>query len=75
MEENRLTTVIVTHSMSQALDLSNRTIVMQKAKIIKDLSGEKKECTKIENLLNKFSELRKKELLDDELISIYQYAA
>ncbi len=65
---------MVTHSMSQVLDLSNCTIMMKKAKIIRDLSGEKRECTKVKDLLNKFSELRKKELLDDELISIYQYA-
>jgi putative ABC transport system ATP-binding protein len=72
VEENHLTTVMVTHSMSQALHLGNRTIMMHKGEIIGDLSGEKRERTKVKDLFNKFSELRKEELLDDELISMLQ---
>ena len=72
VRENQLTTVMVTHSMSQALDLGKRTIMMHKGEIIGDLSGEERERTKVKDLLNKFSELRKEELLDDELISMLQ---
>jgi putative ABC transport system ATP-binding protein len=72
VEESHLTTVMITHSMSQALHLGNRTIMMHKGEIIGDLSGEKRERTKVKDLFNKFSELRKEELLDDELISMLQ---
>lgn len=72
VDENHLTTVMVTHSMSQALDLGSRTIMMHKGKIIGDLSGEERERTKVKDLLCRFSELRKEELLDDELISMLQ---
>ncbi|MCD4818484.1 MAG: ATP-binding cassette domain-containing protein [Candidatus Cloacimonetes bacterium] len=70
--ENQLTTVMVTHSMSQALDLGNRTIMMHEGRIIGDLFGEERERTKTQDLLNIFNELRKNELLDDNLINLIQ---
>ena len=72
VEENQLTTVMVTHSMIQALDLGSRTIMMYKGEIIGDLSGEEREQTKVKDLLDKFSQLRKEELLDDNLINLIQ---
>ncbi|MBC8458365.1 MAG: ATP-binding cassette domain-containing protein [Deltaproteobacteria bacterium] len=72
VEENHLTTVMITHSMSQALDLGERTIMMHKGEIIGDFSGEERERMKVKDLLDRFSELRKEELLDDELISMLQ---
>jgi putative ABC transport system ATP-binding protein len=72
VEENRLTTVMITHSMAQALDLGERTIMMHKGKVIGDFSGEERGRMKVKDLLDRFAELRKEELLDDELISMLQ---
>jgi len=70
--ESNLTTVMVTHSMSQALELGSRTIMMHKGKIIGDICGEERRKSKPKDLLNRFAEIRKEELLDDELISMLQ---
>jgi len=72
VEENNLTTVMITHSMSQALDLGCRTIMMNKGEIIGDFSGGERERMKVKDLLDRFTEIRKEELLDDELISMLQ---
>ncbi len=72
VDESQLTTVMVTHSMSQALDLGTRILMMHKGKIIGDIKGDERKRTKVRDLLNRFSELRKEELLDDELISMLQ---
>ena len=72
VKENHLTTVMITHSMSQALDLGTRTIMMHRGGIIGDFSGEERARMKVKDLLDKFAELRKEELLDDELISMLQ---
>ena len=55
--ENKLTTMMITHNMSDAILHGNRLIMMNEGKIILDISGEeKKRLTKAE-LLQKFAEV------------------
>ena len=55
--ENKLTTMMITHNMSDAILHGNRLIMMNAGKIILDISGrEKKQLTK-EILLKKFAEV------------------
>lgn len=68
VEEHQLTTVMVTHSMSQALDLGNRTLMMHKGQCVGDFSGEIRHRLKPTDLLDKFNELRKEELFDDTML-------
>ncbi|MDX9755342.1 MAG: ATP-binding cassette domain-containing protein [bacterium] len=68
VEEGALTTVMITHSMKQALDLGNRTIMMNKGSIIDDLTIAEKRRLTVDDLLNKFAELRKKEQLTDTML-------
>lgn len=68
IERDNLTAVMVTHSMQQALELGNRTIMMNKGEIVEDLSLADKRRLTVNDLLNKFSEIRKKEKLTDELV-------
>jgi putative ABC transport system ATP-binding protein len=70
--ESQLTTVMVTHSMGQALELGTRTLMMYKGELIGDFLGQTRARMKVQDLLNRFSELRKAELLDDTLIQLYQ---
>ncbi|RJP28512.1 MAG: ATP-binding cassette domain-containing protein [Candidatus Omnitrophota bacterium] len=68
IEKDRLTSLMVTHSMQQALELGNRTIMMNKGEIIDDISIKDKHRLTVNDLLDKFAELRKSERLTDEML-------
>jgi len=68
IEGTKLTTLLVTHSMQQALELGTRTIMMHKGQIIDDIPQKEKQRTTANDLLDKFAELRKAEQLTDEMI-------
>ncbi|HNW60287.1 MAG TPA: ATP-binding cassette domain-containing protein [bacterium] len=68
IEREQLTAIMVTHSMQQALDLGNRTIMMHKGQIIDDIPLEDKRRITSNDLLDKFAELRKSEQLTDDLL-------
>lgn len=68
VEKGNLTTFMVTHSMQQALDLGNRTIMMNKGEIIDDLTLKEKRRMTVNDLLAKFAELRQAERLTDEML-------
>jgi putative ABC transport system ATP-binding protein len=57
VREYQLTTLMVTHSMEQALDLGDRTIMMHRGSIMTDLSGEERNATRVEDLLDRFAKL------------------
>lgn len=66
--ENRLTTLMITHNMTDAIRHGNRLIMMNAGKIILDISGEeKKRLTKAELLL-KFAELAGVQEETDEVL-------
>ncbi len=64
VSNNKLTTLMVTHSMQQAVNLGDRLIMMHKGQIAEDLSGQRKKRASAEHLLSKFEELRRMEQLD-----------
>jgi putative ABC transport system ATP-binding protein len=68
VSENRLTTLMVTHSMKQALEMGTRTIMMHNGQIIDDISAEEKKNLTVEDLLGKFEDIRKREKLTPELV-------
>jgi putative ABC transport system ATP-binding protein len=68
VERGRLTAMMVTHSMQQALELGDRTIMMHQGRIIDDISKKEKERLVVDDLLDKFAELRKAERLTDEVM-------
>ncbi|QQK81833.1 ATP-binding cassette domain-containing protein [Salicibibacter cibi] len=68
VEETRLTTLMVTHNMQQALDLGNRLIMMDKGKIIFEASGEEKQALTIEQLLNEFQKIQGEQLANDRAV-------
>jgi putative ABC transport system ATP-binding protein len=68
VEDGGLTTIMITHSMQQALELGNRTIMMHKGQIIDDISSEEKKRSTAEDLFDKFAELRKTERLTDDVL-------
>ncbi|MGH9421244.1 MAG: ABC transporter ATP-binding protein [Thermoanaerobaculia bacterium] len=58
VRENKLTTMMVTHSMEQALEQGDRTIMVHRGEILADLSGSEREGLDPNDLLKRFSELR-----------------
>ena len=58
VRESQLTTLMVTHSMEQALELGDRTIMMHRGMIVADLSGEERAATRVADLLERFAKLR-----------------
>jgi putative ABC transport system ATP-binding protein len=68
IEKQHMTTLMVTHSMQQALDLGTRTIMMHQGQIIDDIPHREKRLLAVDDLLGKFAELRKAERLTDEML-------
>ncbi len=52
---HRLTTVMVTHNMEQALRLGNRLILMHEGRIQLELSGPDKQAATVDSLLDQFA--------------------
>jgi len=67
IEKGNLTTLMITHSMQQALDLGTRTLMMHQGRIIEDLDQTDKQRLSVEDLLGKFADIRKAEQLTDEI--------
>lgn len=66
--ENNLTCLMITHNMQSALELGNRTIMMDNGRIIYDVSGEERKNTTVSDLLQKFRENAGKDLDNDRML-------
>ena len=55
VEQDRLTTFMVTHNMRHAIRYGNRLIMMMKGRIVYDVRGDEKKSLKVEDLLAKFN--------------------
>lgn len=64
---DRLTTLMVTHSMQQAANVGNRLLMMYRGKPVIDCRGAEKQRIRAEDLLTRFEELRRRELLDESV--------
>lgn len=68
VSKNRLTTLMVTHSMQQALTYGTRTIMLHQGEIVLDVSGELRENMSISDLLMMFEQTRGDKVEDDALL-------
>jgi putative ABC transport system ATP-binding protein len=66
--ERGLTTLMVTHSMRQALTMGDRTVMLHEGRIIFDVAGEERSGLEVTDLLRRFEELRGEDLADDALL-------
>ncbi len=66
--DRQLTTLMVTHSMKQALQLGDRTIMLHGGKIILDLIGDARSGVTVQDLLQQFEQRSGDELTDDSLL-------
>lgn len=65
---DRITTLMITHNMKDAITYGNRLIMMSKGRIIFDVSGEEKANLTIDGLIHKFSESSDEMLSDRTLL-------
>lgn len=66
--EKRLTTMMVTHSMRQALDVGDRTVMLHQGQVVLDVSGEQRKGLDVPDLLAMFEKVRGEKLADDALL-------
>ena len=52
--EHHITTLMVTHNMHQALELGNRTLMMDSGRIVLDVAGEERSKMTVDDLLAQF---------------------
>lgn len=67
-----LITLMVTHNMKQALDVGNRTIMMDRGHNIFDIQGEEREKITVEDLIKQFSLMgnRKDKYIEDRMVLV-----
>ncbi len=64
IERDKLTTLMVTHSMQQAVNLGDRIVMMHKGQVLHDLQGSERARVRPEDLLGRFEAVRRREQLD-----------
>ncbi|MDJ1158179.1 ATP-binding cassette domain-containing protein [Chelatococcus sp. SYSU_G07232] len=67
-ERFKLTVLMVTHSMRQALDYGSRTIMLHEGRIVLDVTGPERHDLTIEDLLAEFRKARGGEISEDRLL-------
>ncbi|WNS76788.1 ABC transporter ATP-binding protein [Bacillus sp. DTU_2020_1000418_1_SI_GHA_SEK_038] len=70
VETYKLTTLMVTHNMQQALDLGNRLIMMDKGQIIFETTEEQKQQLTVDKLLEEFQRIRGEKMSSDRAVLI-----
>ena len=68
VEENHITCLMITHNMQSALDLGNRTLMMDRGRIIYDVTGEERAGLTVHDLTDKFRQASGHALDNDRML-------
>lgn len=68
VSENSLTCMMITHNMTSALELGNRTIMMDRGRIVFDTAGEERKHLTVADLLDRFRDAAGKALDNDRML-------
>jgi putative ABC transport system ATP-binding protein len=66
--DQQLTTLMVTHSMRQALDYGHLTVMLHGGEIVLDVAGDSRKTLQVEDLIAMFRKMRGQALDDDALL-------
>jgi putative ABC transport system ATP-binding protein len=66
--EYRLTVMMVTHNMNQAIRYGNRLLMMDSGEIILDINAEEKAKLSAADIVERFRNIKKRELAHDEML-------
>src|SRR6266446_3331710 len=72
IQRDKLTTLMVTHSMQQAVHLGDRIVMMHRGQVLHDLQGAERARVRPEDLLKRFDEVRRREQLDPTVAEMLQ---
>jgi len=68
VQKNKLTTLMITHNMKDAIAHGNRLIMMHEGRIIIDVSGEEKKQLTVEQLLSLFTKASEGAAISDRMV-------
>ena len=68
VSRQQITCLMVTHNMHQALDMGNRTLMMDSGRIIFDVQGQERSAMTVDDLLKKFAENAGQQLDNDRIL-------
>lgn len=68
VNRDKLTTLMITHNMKDAIVHGNRLIMMMDGNVILDIRGEEKKTLTVEDLLHKFEQVSGEEFTSDKAI-------
>lgn len=66
--EKQITTMMITHNIQSALDLGNRTLMMDSGKIVLDISGKQRESLTVPDVMELFRKQSHKALDNDRML-------
>lgn len=66
--EREITCLMVTHNMNQALELGNRTLMMDSGNIVLDVTGDERVGMTVDDLLNQFAVRAGKKMENDRIL-------
>lgn len=67
-EEYNLTVMMVTHNMKHALEYGNRLLMMDGGEMILDVKGQEKADLTMDDIVERFKQIKKKELSNDQMM-------
>lgn len=65
---DKLTAIMITHNMKDAIKYGNRLIMMHEGNVVYDVAGEEKQNLKVSDLLEKFEQASGKEFANDRMM-------
>lgn len=70
VSREKLTVLMVTHSMQQAVNLGDRIVMLHHGRVAHDFRGAEKSRLRPEDLVDRFHEIRARELLDERAAAL-----
>ena len=67
-EKNCITTLMITHNISDALSMGNRTVMMAQGKIVMDIKEDEKRLLTVPQLLERYKKQVRQELYNDRIV-------
>ncbi|MDD3797532.1 MAG: ABC transporter ATP-binding protein, partial [Lachnospiraceae bacterium] len=68
VNKSKLTAMMVTHNMKDAIRMGNRLVMMHEGRIIYDIEGEEKSKLHVSDLLAKFEEVSGGKFANDRMM-------
>jgi putative ABC transport system ATP-binding protein len=69
---DRLTALMVTHSMAQAVAFGDRLVMMHRGRVLHDFRGAEKKRLRVDDLIARFEEVRRADQLDETAAEMLQ---